>query len=512
VLFLCALAAVVGLLVWQSSTPAAYPGGTPLADPQRLPEQVGRLMPAGLLGAALLTVMTASGPALYFGPAEMNLLFSAPFTRRALLLYKVCYYAAGASLSSLIIVLVLPPFANNALAAFVGSFLTLMFIQLFSAAFGSVSRLLNARRLVRLRRGVALVLLAGLVFTALRLIVDAGGGLAGELGDLRDSWFGRLLLAPFEVFVNTLLAPAVYPDLIGWAALAVLINAALLAIIFRLDGRTYEASIAASEAVHARWERLLKGGLFRTARPVAFRSPGRAPLLAGVGPVAWRQLLGVARVSARPVAVFLVLALIAGPLLIHAAADVSPWSRAGMVFFVAVFVLPRTLVFDFRGDLEHMENLKALPLRAWAICAGQLVAPVLLSSMVGLVLIAATVPLLEGRPRMIVAALALFIVPFNLLLYALENLFFLLFPRPLVPVGRVDFDFMGRTMVEFAVKASLLIGACGLAAGLGLVASRATDGSRLALAAAAWTTLTLTSLLMLPLLARAFRRFDVSRG
>jgi hypothetical protein len=204
-------------------------------------------------------------------------------------------------------------------------------------------------------------------------------------------------------------------------------------------------------------------------------------------------------------------AMLAGPLLVIAAADISVWSRIGFVFFVAVYVLPRTLVFDFRSDLENMENFKALPVSSWKLVAGQLAAPVLLTSLVELLLLCSAAIFLDGAPRTIAIGLVAFIVPFNMLLYGLENTLFLLFPTPLVPVGRVDFDFLGRTLVEFAVKTTLLISGCGLAAAAGMLVLNATDRSWLAFALVAWFSLLVIALLTVPVLSWAFKRFNVSR-
>jgi hypothetical protein len=175
-------------------------------------------------------------------------------------------------------------------------------------------------------------------------------------------------------------------------------------------------------------------------------------------------------------------------------------------------VLPRALVFDFRSDLETLSNFKALPLPAWKICIGQLAAPVLLTCLIEGVLLAGAALVIDSRARPFLLGIGLFLPPFNLLLYEAENLFFLLFPAPLVPVGRADFDFMGRTLVGYAVTATVLIGSCLLAAGAGYLAVKATGLSWPVFAAAGWVSLTLIAATMLPLLGWAFNRFDVSRG
>ena len=119
---------------------------------------------------------------------------------------------------------------------------------------------------------------------------------------------------------------------------------------------------------------------------------------------------------------------------------------------------------------------------------------------------------LEPLRRLLLLIMVPFLVPFNLLLYGLENLMFLLFPTPLVPVGRVDFDFLGRTMVEFSVKTALLLGGCGLAAAAGTVVLNATGRNWSAFAVVTWWVLMLVALLLLPLMSRAYSRFDISRG
>ena len=510
-LYMCVTIAVIVLLMKQSSLPGNLLGGAIQGGPEQLREQFARLMPVGLLAACLLTVFTSSGPAIHFSPSEINLLFSGPFSRRALLLYKTGFYIFGALLSSLLIMLLVPAFTHSLLATFLGAFLTLMFIQLFSAVIGLVSQLLVGYCYVPVRRSHMIILLAAIIAALVWYLAGVANGLAGALALFQSSLMGSLVLAPFEVFVHIFLSPSIYPDLLGWAALGFAINVALLAVIILLDGHAYEASVAASLKQHQRWVQARRSGLLWGAQPSVVRSFRSPPLLGGVGPIAWRQLLAALRISSKPILVFLLVAMLAGPLLVIAAADISMWSRIGFVFFVAVYVLPRTLVFDFRSDLETMENFKALPLRPWKLGAGQLVAPVLLTSLVELVLLASVAVFLDGTSRVISIGMMPFIVPFNLLLYGLENLLFLLFPTPLVPVGRVDFDFLGRTMVEFMVKTTLLIGACALAAAAGMRVLAVTERSWLAFAGVAWLALVLMALLMLPLLSWAFARFDISR-
>lgn len=510
-LFLLVTVAVIALLMKQSALPENPFGNFFSGDSAHNREQIARFMPIGLLAAYLLTVSTSTSPALYFSPSEINLLFSGPFTRRALLLYKLCFYAFGLLLSSLLIMLLVPAFTYTPPAAFLGAFLTLMFIQLLTVATGLLGQWLRKYFYLRVRSGYLVIVLILLAAAAAWYSAGALGDPTGALVEFQSSAGGTLLLAPFAVFAHIFLAQSIFPELSAWASLGLAMDLGLLALVIKLDRYSCEASTAASLQAYKRWDRARRGGLPWLAQPLTGRSLMPAPKLGGIGPVAWRQMLSAFRGSGKALWVYLGLAALAGPLLVIASADISKWSLMGGVFFAAIFVLPRTLVFDFRSDLDAMETFKALPLSAWKISIGQLASPVLLTSLIELVLLVSAAILMDRPSRMFLVGISPFLVPFNMLLYGVENLFFLLFPAPLVPVGRADFDFLGRTMAVYAVTAAILIGSCFLAAGAGQAAVNAMHWPWPAFAVVAWLSLTLIALITLPLLSWAFNRFDVSR-
>ena len=107
-------------------------------------------------------------------------------------------------------------------------------------------------------------------------------------------------------------------------------------------------------------------------------------------------------------------------------------------------------------------------------------------------------------------ALLAFALPLTLLIYAVENTIHLLFPTKLVPMGRADFEFLGRSFAEFTAKTIIVFVAALSSAVVGLI-TITTLGSSLALSAlASWITLTLFGLLTLSLMQFAFRRFAVA--
>src|SRR5262249_8752364 len=135
-------------------------------------------------------------------------------------------------------------------------------------------------------------------------------GFAGLLAPLRQTPAFRVLLAPFEVFTRVLFAERWFPELVGWGVGALAIDAALVAIVLKLDANYLESAATISQKVYERMRRAKLGG--GVAMPVGPRA-GRLrlpqlPWLAGAGPVAWRQLLIVLRTSRHMLVVSVIVA------------------------------------------------------------------------------------------------------------------------------------------------------------------------------------------------------------
>lgn len=506
--FLLVTLAVIALIKMGPSLPNPLPGlstGAPAVSSG----QTAQYMPLGLLAAFLLTVFLAPGLGVSFSPPEINLLFSGPFTRRALVFYKLGSYAFGVLLSSLLITLLMPASACLAAAAFFGTFLTLLFIQLLTLAAGLLGRLAERYFHVGLKSFIAAAIF---IFAAAGWHnAGAASGLKGVLDQFLSSAAGAALLAPFKVFANIFLAETVFPGVLMWGALGAAINAGLVSAVILLDRHVEEELTARGLEFHKRRDHTRRGGQPWRTRALTARSSGKPPMLGGIGPVPWRQVLSARRGSGSVLLTLFALAIAAGPLLAAASASVSPLLLTGVALSAAVFVLPKTLVFDFRGDLDNMPNLKGLPLAAWKICIGQVAVPVLFTIAIELVLLVSAMTCLDGPSRFFLLAVIPFLLPFNVLLYGVENLFFLLFPAPLVPVGRADYDFIGRTIVGSAITVTIMIASCVLAIGAGYLAATLIGMTWLAFVTAAWFFLFLLASMTLPLLSWAFCRFDVGR-
>jgi hypothetical protein len=511
--FLAIAAAIAWLaLGTEILTPGNELGRVAREESSRMREGISNLMPLGLFGACIYTLFAARGPALHFPQNEIDFLFAGPFSRRSLIVYKCCAYCAGAVLSAAIIAVLIPQRASSAPFAFTGSLLTLLFIQLSSAAVSMFAQVYEDSWFIRVRKPTILLLLAVASAATVYATATTGRTVVDVLLEFRNSPFGSTILFPFVVFAELFLAERLFPDLAGWAIGAIAIDGALLLVIVELGGRASDRSLSESERLSNRWARMRQGASFWVSDKTTGHSLRRAPVLGGLGPVIWRQLINAIRNSGRAIAVFFVIAVLTGPVLASAPTERATHGLIGLVYFFIAFLMPRTLVCDFRGELGNIELYKALPVAPWRICAGQLVVPVLLSSAIELVMICSTLLFFEGTTATVLIALTVFTVPFSLLLYGLENLVMLVFPTRLLPIGRVDFDFIGRTLMDFMLKTIIIVTAVVGAGAAGYATLHATGQSWFWFGLVSWLTIAILGLLTVPSLGYAFRRFNVSQA
>lgn len=416
------------------------------------------VFPILLLASCLLTVATASGPAIYFSSAEVNFLFAGPFSRRSLLLYKFFSYTLGAMISALCITVIVPRPVVVWIAVFTGTFLTLVFMQLLSAALGLLGQVAAARFYRKLRW--TFIVMCLVLVTAAWGQVPANatdGNMFSIFHQFRDSGVGRWLLAPFEVYTRALFADNL-TALLLWGGIALAINVCLLGTVIWLDAEYYEAVDKASQRMRQRWQQLQRGR-FTAAEPVvAARSIPQPPRCWGIGPLAWRQLTTAVRTCRRSLVLLHIIAAVFGfALPVAVQQGVSTWAIGGVVMSISVMILPRVLSFDFRGDVDYLDWLKSLPFRPVSIFIGQVAVPVLLATTVHWLVLTGVAFSTAPSHRPTLMTLAIITLPVNFLHYATENLIFLFSPSRTVPLGRVDFEFFGRMLIETMIKIFVLL-------------------------------------------------------
>ena len=154
----------------------------------------------------------------------------------------------------------------------------------------------------------------------------------------------------------------------------------------------------------------------------------------------------------------------------------------GLVVWLTM-MLGNTLRFDFRGDVDHIDVLKSLPIHPWTLTLAQLAAPTVVMSLLQLVLIGGLRFVLKLDAIYLLGA-AMIIVPFNLLLFATENIIFLLFPGRYA-AGPGDLQGFGRQMVVLFLKMMIVSILAGVAGILGIVVAQVFDRVILGFAVAA---------------------------
>ncbi len=345
------------------------------------PDDVRTAMPFVLIGICLLTIITSAGDkAIAFTPGEIDLLFAAPFTRRQLIGYKLLKSALIALMTALFLSILMLRHARWWPACYLGIFLSLLFIQLFSINAVIVAQIAGTRTYTRARWLVVVALLAAIAMVARQYGGEGshGAGAMGILRHIETSSLGSALLAPFQTFGQTMTAPGITP-LAQPALLAVVVDGLLLMLVVGLDGAYTEAAMSASSRRYAQLQRIRGGSMLSigVAKTGRFHVP-RAPWLGGIGPIAWRQLISATR-SARGLLLLLVIVAIgAGPTLATVASSNATESLAftfiGFILWLTILI-STMLKFDFRGDLDQMQVLKALPIRPAALAFGQIVIP-----------------------------------------------------------------------------------------------------------------------------------------
>ncbi|MEO1659194.1 MAG: putative ABC exporter domain-containing protein [Pseudomonadota bacterium] len=508
-LFSLAFGGIIWFVIVSNSSSGTSFFGSAALDRQAFGEQIVTFMPLCMLGLSLLTVLMTTGPTFHFSPNEINFLFTGPFRRRDLIVYKFAAYVAGVALSSLFVTLLVQHQAGSALSVFIATLLTLVFVQLNSAVLSMAGHALDGSRYARIRRPAIALLCAIASATALYAWATSDRGMIDLLSEFRHSWIGTTILIPYIVFAELFVASSV-SDLALWALVAIVINAALLRAAVVLDARTTDRSLVENARLSSRWERIKQGGSFWATERTQVRSIRRAPILGGLGPIAARQALNALRNSFKLILVFVGLAACIAPMSLALGMPITEAQTLMIIYIFIAFILPRNMVCDFRGDLSRMGIYKTLPIAPWRICAGQIAVQVLLAYVITLTIIASALVFDESVTTQVALVLAAFALPLTFLIYAVENTVHLLFPTKLVAMGRADFEFLGRSIVEFILKTIFVFAALAASLVVGLVTFRILGTSLVLPGLASWLMLTMTGLLTLVALQFAFRRFAVA--
>lgn len=480
-------------------------------DGRRSPDTANTGLPLLIVALCFFSLISSANErAIYFSPSEINFLFSGPFGSRELLAYKILVSLIGIAFSSLIFSFVFRSYARYWLFGFVGVFLIFSFIHFFSMLFAllrdSVSEgaFRHVRRAALLVLGVALAV--GLVMTAQAMRSE---NMSEGFAAVQRSALFRAVQLPLVPFARTVTSPALGEFAI-WASTALAIVLAMGAAVLSLNAEFRDSALETSQRITARLQSARRGNWMASAKASGRARCPRLPYFGGVGPTVWRQATSALRSLRSLITIFVLSGAWMAVFLVFSLRDAD---NAYVVLVPGLMWLSilatGTFRFDFRGDVDRMETLKALPVRPSALVLGQLVTPVLMTTGLQVALAAAIVAMSAPSFLLFVPLAALALLPLNVLMFAVENAFFLVFPMRAVAVAPGDFQVFGRQALVLFFKFTAILFGAGVAAVPGVLLYFVTESYVLS-GLAAWLVLCAEAAAVIPAVTRAYSRFDVA--
>jgi hypothetical protein len=427
---------------------------------------------------ALLVIVSASwlwpgtGPALAFTPAEVQLLFPAPVTRRQLLHYKLLRtQVGGLAGAGFFTLLAQPDSIAVALKIWLGLWLVFATVDmhLVGVAFRRQSLAAHGRGAWR-RQAIPLAIVVAMVVVVTVAVIRAWPALAAArsvaevfatLQLTMSTGIAGVALWPIRVVAHL---PFAEPGAeFARAAPAVLALLALSYVwVLRSDTAFEEASAEQAE----RWA-TRRGGppprVVRRSRATPFKlAPTGRPELA----IVWKNLT----LFSRPMSVILLITLL--PIVVSMAviaivlADDMPIVEVIGVLSAILALLtllfgPQVVRNDLRHDLGRLAIVKAWPIRGATLVRAEVLAPTILLSIAAAVTIVIAAAALSGATNnagdtliaepLTYTATALIVAPaFILVQVLIQNAIALMFPAWVIlgpAPGRGSLDASGQHMV-----------------------------------------------------------------
>jgi hypothetical protein len=443
-----------------------------------------------LVLAALGWVFPTESGLLDFTPAEVDILMSAPVTRRQLLMHRLLRSQIGVLFASIVPALVFPS-ASGFSRVRVAVGLWFLFVTsrvYFTGVTLARTRLGREGGPSRLVAWTPLAVLLGAmaIVTISLLRAFAGHPVTGpdeffmRLGAVSTSGAAHVVLLPLLALVGPLFAP--WP----WAFLAALVPAAIvLALTTAWVLHSDEAFEEATAAVAARKAAAAKSRTHAIpkARASGWRVPSAGP---AEGVFLWKNAMQILRATtgASLVRYFVPLAVIAVTLstMLMSATNArgAAMTLCTLALGAAVFTLllgPQVVRVDLREDLRHLELLKTWPVKPATVVRGEMLCPgALLTVIAWLAITCAAILSSAGFPgvsltwRLSAVAAALVLAPaFVFAQLTVHNAAAVLFPA-WVPLGHQrprGVDALGQRLILFGAVLLTLVGmiAPGLLAG-----------------------------------------------
>jgi len=343
----------------------------------------------GAVGLALMT-MTALGwllpfdsGLLDFSEAEIQFLFPAPVSRRALLIHRMIRSQIGLLFGGVIIGVAMPTFSGYArLRAGIAMWLLLCTAKVYFTGI-SLARARLGSGDARARRvawvpvvtlTAALVIVGTAVFRAFaRQTVANVQDVLIRIGEVATTGLPAVVLWPFIAVARPLFAPWPGPYLValGWAAL---VMAATVVWVLQSDAAFQDAAAEVADR-RSRQPEAPRASYRATSNGWALAPTGR-PEIAFAWKAAMQTVRLVDKRSLLRIAVLLVGLMVAATTLGRGggvASTLGAFSIVATLF--TVLVAPQIVRVDLRQDLRHLELLKTWPVRPSAVVRGEMLWP-----------------------------------------------------------------------------------------------------------------------------------------
>jgi len=347
---------------------------------------------ASLAGVALLAVSALAwvlpfdSGLLDFSPAEIQFLFPAPLTRRALLVHRMLRSQLGLLFGGVIMAIAVPSVSGYArLRAGIAMWVLLSIGKVyFTGVSLARARLASPDRRARRAAWLPVAVIAVDVVAVSRALfsVVLSRPIAGvqdlltRVGAATSSGVAGILLWPFATIARPFFASGI-AAYAGALVLACAVLAAIAAWVLQIDAAFEDAAAMAAE----------RRGAAATSQRTAYRVRRGSVALAlrgrPEGLFAWKAATQTLRVVDRAVIARLVAVVTALTVLS------ATFGRAnGLATLVGTFALvataflvlmaPQVVRVDLRDDLRHLELLKTWPVQAPAVIRGELLWPAMM--------------------------------------------------------------------------------------------------------------------------------------
>ncbi len=419
---------------------------------------------------------------------ERDLLTAMPLLPRDLVTYQVASVTVTTVLKAGLFTILLLPDLRSLTLGFVGLLGAMLALELLRMAIDVATWGMSRAAFLVYRTivvagltvggiAVGMVAVRGHAFTRINLGEGLLDRLLQILVQLNSSIFGYVAV-PFRPFVDLIVAESVT------AAMANAIVVALCGVLAMAVAVVGLYTLMARRLVQRERAGYLPVERETAPLSVVRRFPSvralRMPRCGGAAPLAWRQLVGARRHWGSLLTAMIAPSILTcAPLFVIADPFNALLCTTATLAFYTFLLLPTALRFDFHRDFDRLAILKGLPVSPAAAVIGQTLAPVLIATVFQAAVLTVAIVVRPQPLHLLATALAV-MIPLNVLVFALDNLIFLLYPHRLQQEG---LEIFFRTMLTFTGKGVLFAVALAAVAGWGFAAAA------LARALAAWTAM-----------------------